>query len=144
MSKLNGKSILSVDGLENVIHRFADLPKQVFDESVEAMHDVTDDLLRESRDLAPIDKSTLRKTSFKSVEKEGEAIVGIVSYGIKEEDNEGGHFNYALLMHESRDYTPSTPGTGPKYLERPYKKNLNRYQQWLADAIKRGLERSGR
>ncbi|MED2863777.1 hypothetical protein P4261_27980, partial [Bacillus thuringiensis] len=45
-----------------------------------AMQDCVDDLARISSNIAPIDKSSLRKSHKKSVKKEGGNIVGEVSF----------------------------------------------------------------
>lgn len=105
------------------------------------MHDVTDDLLRISRDLAPLKKGTLRQTSGKRVERHGDKVVGEVFFSATEIGKNGEVINYALITHELGESfkNPTTPGTQPKYLEQPFKENTNRYRGMLNDAVKRGL-----
>lgn len=104
------------------------------------MHDATDDLLRESRDLAPLDKSPLRVNAWKEVEEADGRVTGEVYYSAVENGGTG-RFNYALYMHEfdgRPNYAnPTTPGTQPKYLEQPLKENAEKYVQWIAEEIRR-------
>lgn len=104
------------------------------------MHDAMDELLRESRDLAPLDKATLRRGSWTEVTESGDTVTGEVFYSAVE-DGPNGRVNYALYMHEFDGKTeyanPTTPGTQPKYLEQPLKTNASRYLQLIADEIER-------
>jgi len=43
---------------------------------------------------------------------------------------------YALVMHESQNYTPSHPGTGPNYLRQPLLDAEDQYHKDIADALK--------
>ncbi|MCY9582441.1 HK97 gp10 family phage protein, partial [Paenibacillus alvei] len=90
------------------------------------MHDATDDLLRKSRDLAPLKKGTLRENSGKNVDVMNKGVVGEVYFNATEETKSGELVNYALITHELhsgdgysgfRFKNPTTPGTQPKYLE---------------------------
>ncbi|WP_314587920.1 hypothetical protein [Paenibacillus terrigena] len=115
----------------------------VKDGAAEGMHDATDDLLSKSRDLAPLSDGggTLRRTSGKNVEVSGDEVSGEVYFSATERDKNGEVYNYALITHELGDSfkNPSTPGTQPKYLERPMKENAERYKQMVADSIRREL-----
>lgn len=112
------------------------------------LNDATDDLLRVSRDLAPLDKGTLRKTSGKNVDISNSGVTGEVFFTATEETESGELVNYALITHELhsgdgysgfRFKNPKTPGTQPKYLERPLKENADKYKQLVADAIRKEL-----
>ncbi|MFC4103602.1 HK97 gp10 family phage protein [Paenibacillus xanthanilyticus] len=107
------------------------------------MHDATDDLLRESRDLAPLDKATLRRGSWKEIEEADGSVIGDVYYSAVEKDRAGNRFNYALYMHEFGGHmqyaNPTTPGTQPKYLEQPLKMYSDRYMKMIAEEIRREL-----
>jgi hypothetical protein len=105
----------------------------------DGMHDAMDDLLRRSRDLAPLRKGTLRQTSWSEVETQGDSVIGEVYYSAVE-DGKGGRFNYALKLHEMGEYkNPTTPGTQPKYLERPLKENAENYVEDIARKIREEL-----
>ncbi|MBG9736574.1 hypothetical protein ABD86_25410 [Paenibacillus alvei] len=112
------------------------------------MHDATDDLLRVSRDLAPLKKGTLRENSGKNVDITNKGVTGEVYFNATEETKSGELINYALITHELhsgdgysgfRFKNPTTPGTQPKYLERPLKENADKYRQMVADAIRKEL-----
>ncbi|MCW1241933.1 HK97 gp10 family phage protein [Bacillus pretiosus] len=106
-----------------------------------AMQDCVDDLARIASNIAPIDKSNLRKSHKKGVKKEGGNIVGEVSFSAYGR----GNFNYAIAMHEW-SYTPRQAGgfngyaVGAKYLERPLKGESQKYLQWLGEGIQKGLK----
>lgn len=105
------------------------------------MHDATDDLLRESVNLAPLDKGTLRRSASKGVEVTSNGVVGEVTYSVTETSGNGERINYALYQHElGESYKdPTTPGTQPKFLERPLKQNAERYRDMIAEEIRREL-----
>ncbi|WP_018755199.1 hypothetical protein [Paenibacillus terrigena] len=107
----------------------------------EGMHDAADDLLRISRDLAPLRGGTLRQTSGKNVDVDDSNVTGEVYFSATEESTSGERINYALITHELGESfkNPSTPGTQPKYLELPLKENAERYKQMVVDGIRREL-----
>ncbi|MEH7381758.1 hypothetical protein V7138_14945 [Bacillus sp. JJ1533] len=118
-------------------------------ESIERMHDSVDDLARISVDIAPIDKTTLRRSVNKEVFQEGDKIIGEVSFSATEQDGKG-RFNYALWTHEM-DYelgeqsqaSPGTDGyqTGNKYLQRPLEGESEKYLKWLAEGVVGGINK---
>lgn len=105
------------------------------------MHDATDDLLRESRELAPLKKGTLRQTSGTDVRITKEGVTGEVYFNASEKTASGDTVNYALITHELGESFkhPTTPGTQPKYLERPLKERADTYRKMIADSIRKGL-----
>lgn len=124
--------------------RIRELTEAMLDAAELAVNDAMDDLVRISSNIAPIDKSTLRRSSNREVKREGDKIVGEVSYSVAEGDANG-RFNYALAMHEWT-YTPSQEGAfegyavGRKYLERPLMQESDKYKKWIADEIKEATE----
>lgn len=122
--------------------------KQVIKAAEVGVHDATDSLLNTSRDLAPHDKGTLRLTAGTSVEVNGDVVEGEVYYNATETDEYNARVNYALITHELHSgdgfsgiayKDPTTPGTTPKYLERPLKQNAEEYRDIIANAIREGL-----
>lgn len=104
------------------------------------VQDAVDDLLAKSRDEAPLEEGTLRMTAFNEVTTEGGEVEGAVYYSVANQSEGGERYNYALRTHEMpRFKNPTTPGTRPKYLERPLKENAKRYNKMIASAIRRGL-----
>lgn len=113
---------------------------EVEESAVVGVHDATDDLLTQSREEAPLDKGTLRMTSGKDVTVDGGVVSGEVFFSATEQSKSGGRYNYALRVHEMGEFkNPTTPGTRPKYLERPLKANAKRYNGMIASAIRKGL-----
>ncbi|WP_028560845.1 hypothetical protein [Paenibacillus pinihumi] len=105
----------------------------------DGMHDAMDNLLRRSRELAPLDKGILRMMAWSEVTESDGVVTGEVYYSVVE-NNGNGRFNYALRTHEMGEFkNPTTPGTQPKYLERPLKENAERYRDEIAAAIRKEL-----
>jgi hypothetical protein len=48
---------------------------------------------------------------------------------------------YAAVMHESEDYSPSEPGSGPKYLSAKAETNAKEYRKIMSEVIRRGVQR---
>ncbi|WP_163581113.1 HK97 gp10 family phage protein [Gracilibacillus saliphilus] len=111
---------------------FSDLAKE-FENASDSIEDVleenvnviSEDLLSQSVELAPLDEGGLRENgSVEPAKKNGNVIESQVGYS-KE---------YALRMHEDV-YTPQTPGTGRKYLEKPTNENAERYSEFLSQKM---------
>ncbi|WP_178023021.1 HK97 gp10 family phage protein [uncultured Paenibacillus sp.] len=123
---------------------------KAFDKSVEdvlesaiiGVHDAVDDLLDKSRDEAPLKKGTLRTTAGSSVEVDGNVVTGEVFYSATETSKSGERVNYAVILHEMGEFkNPTTPGTRPKWLERPLKRDAKKYNRMIASAIRKGLRK---
>ncbi len=76
----------------------------------------------ESVNRAPLNLGTLRNSATVTELEQGAEI----------------SFNtpYAVVMHESENYTPKTPGTGPNYLRGPLLEAEDQYHQDIAAALK--------
>jgi hypothetical protein len=97
-------------------------------ENVKAFREVTFDLLRRSKNRAPLDTGTLRGSGF--VEFEDDGLTGIVGY--TEE--------YALRQHEELLWRHPKGGE-PKYLERPFQENKQKYIDHIRDEIAKGAKK---
>jgi len=75
-----------------------------------------------AQNRAPLDKSPLR----------GSMEVTDIENGAEISFNE----SYAVVMHESQNYTPSHAGTGPNYLRGPLLENESKYHDDIAAALK--------
>ncbi|WP_217506271.1 HK97 gp10 family phage protein, partial [Paenibacillus xylanilyticus] len=99
-----------------------------------------EELGNESDRLAPKKKEALRQSQRIDVEtKSGLRITATVSYSATRPMKSGYQFNYALYLHEVADFDPTTPGTGPKFLERPLKARSRRFLKIIADEVKREM-----
>lgn len=103
-----------------------------------AMHDALDNWVVESRDIAPIDKGTLRRgiRSEGVTEKNGE-LVGEVSSTAIERD-----FNYAYYIHEL-DAGGKNVGGVHQYLDKAAEDNRDKWLGWVEDDIKAALRGEG-
>lgn len=113
--------------------------EDVLESAIVGVNDATDHLLAVSRDEAPLDKWILRTTAGTTVEVNGDTVTGEVFYSAVEQ-GAGGRVNYAIIVHEMGEYkNPTTPGTRPKFLERPLKANAKKYNRMIATAIRKEL-----
>lgn len=115
--------------------------EQVLESAVIGVNDALNNLLDESRNEAPLAKGTLRTTAgISPAEVDGDVVTGEVFYSATE-DGKSGRVNYAIITHElgERYKNPTTPGTRPKYLERPLKRDAKKYNGMIASAIRKGL-----
>lgn len=114
--------------------------------------DATNSLLNTSRNLAPLSDGggVLRMSGHSEVNTSGDVVEGEVFYSATETNKSGERINYALITHELhsgdgfsgiRFKDPTTPGTTPKYLERPLKQNAEVYREMIAKAIREGLSK---
>jgi hypothetical protein len=87
---------------------------------------IATDLQGKAQRLAPVDVGDLRGSGFSEVDGL-DATVGFTE-------------PYALRQHEELDYAHPRGGQA-KYLETPYKENLNKYKNALADAIREAVDK---
>jgi len=84
-------------------------------------------IVNETIPVTPKEYGSLRSTIRAETDRDANKIrmqVGVAgNYKGKESPNAPtGYVDYAIIMHEDLTYTPKTPGTGPKYLERTVNK----------------------
>lgn len=116
--------------------------EDVLESAIVGVHDAVDDLLDKSRDEAPLKKGTLRTTAGSNVEVDGNVVTGEVFYSATETSKSGERVNYAVILHEMGEFkNPTTPGTRPKWLERPLKRDAKKYNRMIASAIRKGLRK---
>lgn len=102
----------------------------------EGMQQALDDWVRESRDIAPIDKGTLRRAiTTNGIEGNGLNIEGIVTANA----NEGG-FNYAYYIHEVTEHAVTGEA---KFLDKPLEQNRDKYMRWIEEDIQDELKKAG-
>lgn len=91
----------------------------------EALADIAADLLGKSVEVTPKDTGDLRASGHPEVTQRGTITEAKVGFGE----------SYAVTVHEDLSRVYREPGTGPKYLERPYLENKERYEEELARAL---------
>jgi hypothetical protein len=110
-----------------VISRRVAVQQKVRAAMKQAINDSLFDLQSKSVPLAPLDEGDLRASANVNPAKEvGSNIEGTMGYDTP----------YAVRMHEDLTYTPSEPGTGPKFLENPANENKEAYKKHIADTVK--------
>lgn len=109
-----------------------------------ALGDIKNDWLAESRDVAPLDTSNLRRQITAAVFKPG-ASGYIEIEGNATQGGGGGRFNYGYWIHEENAGGKSllTPGTEKKFLDKPAEERIDEWAKWLEDEIKAELKKAG-
>lgn len=131
-----------VEGVSKLISRFASTPKRVDASVTEELRDIGDDLLDESQERAPYEEGDLRGAAYRDVRnRAGGAVLEAGYAGLPYiiVQHEGGWLNHMGRNGpvEIKNYT--TPGTGSKFLEGPFAKNLARYKEQVRRAMRKGL-----
>jgi hypothetical protein len=91
-----------------------------------ALKKITEDLKGKAQRLAPVDLGDLRGSAFAEV-NDLDGTVGFTE-------------PYATRQHEEISYNHPKGGE-PKYLEKPYKANRDKYIKAIGDAIKNEVEK---
>ena len=84
------------------------------------------DLQGKSQELAPVDTGDLQGSAFNEVEGL-DATIGFVE-------------PYALKVHEDMQARHKSPGQS-KYLETPYKENVDKYIDMISVAVKKAVDK---
>lgn len=135
-------------GLEIDLTKFAkalrEVPEVTFRAAKRGMHDALDEWQRESTDIAPLDKGTLRRGIDTGIDGEGADMVGEIT-AVAIEDSGKGRFNYAYYLHEVKGEiaNPTTPGTEAKFLDIPAEKNEKKWMREIETEIASELKRRG-
>ncbi|MDR7001564.1 hypothetical protein [Neobacillus niacini] len=102
------------------------------------LHDSLDDWVLQARNIAPIDKGTLRR-GIKAEEVRGRDmdLTAEISSVAKERN-----FNYAYYIHEL-DAGGKNIGGEKKYLDKSAEENKDKWMRWVEEEIRTQLEREG-
>jgi len=132
--------------ISRFIHALEDAVETVADAAKRGMHDALDEWKAESVDVAPIDKSTLRRSiHVGEISGDGANLTGeVVANAI--ESNKGRRFNYAYYLHEvapGKGINTRTPGTTLKFLDQPAEKHGDKWLREIEAEIESELKRKG-
>lgn len=116
-------------GVNKLVMRFTAASRQTEFQTVSTLDEIGKDLLGKSKEVTPKDEEDLRDSGYAGVFQGPEGPMLEVGY----------QTDYALRLHEELFENYTTPGTGPKYLERPFLENQSRYREMLMDAARRPL-----
>lgn len=121
-----------------------ELPAQVGRGAQRGLGDIKDDWVRESRDIAPLDKRNLRDQIHGEVVNPG--ISGVVEvHSNATQDTGGKRFNYAYYIHEQNAGGRSLKlsGAKKKYLDESAKANQAKWQRWMEEEITSEIKKAG-
>lgn len=147
------KTTIDLD-LSALIHALEAAPEVVGRAVKRGLHDALDEWKRDSTDLAPLDKGTLRRGISTDVNGQGLDLSGeitAVAVEVAERGKWAGQrFNYAYYLHEEfpkkhgRSFKdPSTPGTIPEFLDTPAVYKGDDWVRDIENEIKNELKRKG-
>jgi hypothetical protein len=110
----------------------------------QALGDIKDDWVRQSRDVAPLDTGNLRRQIHGEVKESGLGGQVVVSAPAMSKWK-GRPFNYAYYIHEENAGGKSlqTPGTVKKFFDESGKEQEAKWQRWLEDDVEAELKRKG-
>lgn len=123
------KTFVNQAGVNKLQHRFTLVSKLTEKETIKELEDIGHDLKRKSQDVVPYREGDLEASAY--VNRFWENGNPYVEVGYRAP--------YALRLHEELFDNYTTPGTGPKFLERPYLANKGRYAEQLKSAGRRAL-----
>ena len=117
---------LKVDivGMPELKRFFEKAPEEIKQAIHNELKVVAADLQGKAQKLTPVDTGDLQGSAYSEVENL-EGTVGFTEI-------------YALRQHEEMDYNHPKGGQA-KYLEQPYKENMQKYIDDIANAIKRAV-----
>lgn len=139
---------VSVD-MTAFVHALEKAPEVVGAAAKRGMHDALDEWQRESTDIAPLDKGTLRRGFSTEVDGEGMNLTGSIT-AVAVENRAGKRFNYAYWLHEvypekrgESFAKPTTAGTVPQFIDKVAEQREDQWKRDIESEIKRSLEREG-
>jgi hypothetical protein len=130
---------LDISQLDSLIRQS---PEVAYKGAKRGLQDSLRDWVKEARDIAPLDKGTLRRgirngrvsgTELQTLEAD------IISTAIER------NFNYAYYIHEkdAGGKNLRTPGTEKKYLDKSGEDNEAKWLRWIEEEIRTELAREG-
>lgn len=100
-----------------------DVPRRLHDAAADALEDITEDVLRESREVVPIEEGTLGRSGFAEVDRR--QLVGQVAFDTP----------YAVRQHEDPTLRHDA-GRKHHYLEDTVEQNRRRHVDYLRSKIR--------
>jgi hypothetical protein len=130
---------VNIEGLERL---FKQSPEAAYKGAKRGMQDALNDWVKEARDIAPLDKGTLRRgIKNERVSREGDALVADISSTAIEESGNG-RFNYAYYIHELNANGANVRGE-KQYLDKSAEDNYEKWMRWVEEEIKKELRSAG-
>jgi hypothetical protein len=130
-----------IKGLEGIAQALKDIPDKARVAAAKSLNDSGFDLEGKAINLAPIDTGALRKSGMVNEATPQNLLVQV---GVGYEGSPAlveGHASpamYALRQHEELTWKHPNGGQA-KFLEQPFKENINKYVDDLADAVRKAV-----
>lgn len=121
-------SLLHVEGLDQLNDKLKELKRVAPDVCKREIADIALDLGAKASDAAPVMNGDLRGELASPRKEEGNDFIWLV----------GSSLPYTTRQHENLEYNHPLGG-GPKFLERPFNENKERYLRSIKEAIQREL-----
>ena len=104
-----------------------------------ALTDIKNDWVRDSRDIVPKDTHNLQQQIHGDIQGSGlDGYIEVKANAVRESG--GSRFNYGYYIHEDRGKAV----TGEKkFLDKPAEENIDKWGRWLAKEIEDELRRAG-
>ena len=115
---------VKIEGMDEFRQVIKDMPEETANEIEKELVKICLSLQGKAQLLAPVDKGDLRGSAYSEVN----GLDGIVGFAT----------DYALKQHEEMGYNHPKGGQA-KYLEQPYKENVDKYIEALRNAIKKAV-----
>ena len=126
---------IEITNLKDFEKKMNAFPGQVVEEAALVLREEAEEVMTRSKELVPVDTGTLRSTGHvPPTRRERNTVEVDMAYG-------GPAAAYAVHVHENIKAWIhwSVPGTGPKFLERPYVESLQKIPDRLREAFKRAF-----
>jgi hypothetical protein len=123
-----------------------DAAEVIADGLVNGLHGALDNWRIEARNIAPLDKGTLRRGFGENeISGSGLDLTGEFAVVATERSRRGQRFNYAYYIHEKNMGGKSLrhPGTEKKFLDVALERNDDRWKKQIEDDIQDELRRRG-
>jgi hypothetical protein len=132
-----------VEGVDRLVGKLEAMPARVKFSVVSELDDIGKDLKADSQAVAPFEEGDLRAQAYSGVFESGDDPYLEMGYDGPRDyllvQHEGGWRNFMGQYGPKRIENYTTPGTGPKFLERPWLENKPRYKVAVKDAVRKGL-----
>jgi len=130
---------LRVDGADRLISKLGAMPGRVEGEVKRTLPRIGADLQGKSQRVAPMRESDLRAHAFFRLIPGLGVEVGYEGLPYIIPQHEGGWLNHMGKNGPVDIENYTTPGTGDKFLERPFMENKPRYKDAVKDAARKGV-----
>lgn len=132
--------------LTRFLHAVDDAAEAIADGAKRGMHDALDEWKRVATDLAPIHKTTLRRSiTVGEINGDGLDLTGEITANAIEKSRSGKRFNYAYYIHEkdAGGKKLRVPGTEKKFLDVALERNQDGWMRDIESEIDDELKRKG-